>query len=73
LQSTINIKRVETVESAVNYAKQSAVAGDIVLFSPACASFDLFAGFEERGRHFQRAVLSSDHTNFNRHDQGALC
>ena len=73
LQSTINIQRVETVESAVNYAKQSAVAGDIVLFSPACASFDLFAGFEERGRHFQRAVLSSDHTNFNRHDQGALC
>ena len=73
LQSTINIKRVETVESAVNHAKQSAVAGDIVLFSPACASFDLFAGFEERGRHFQRAVLSFDHSSFDRHDQGALC
>jgi|TARA_B110000093_G_scaffold19804_1_gene18018 UDP-N-acetylmuramoylalanine--D-glutamate ligase len=73
LQSTINVRRVETVESAVNHAKQSAVAGDIVLFSPACASFDLFAGFEERGRHFQRAVLSSKCTTLDRSDQGALC
>jgi UDP-N-acetylmuramoylalanine--D-glutamate ligase len=73
LQSTINIRRVESVESAVDQAKQSAVAGDIVLFSPACASFDLFTGFEERGRHFQHAVLSSETAAFNSPDQGALC
>ena len=73
LQSTISIQRVESVESAVDQAKQSAVAGDIVLFSPACASFDLFTGFEERGRHFQRAVLSSEAATFDRRDQGALC
>jgi len=73
LQSTISIQRVESVESAVYQAKQSAVAGDIVLFSPACASFDLFTGFEERGRHFQRAVLSSETATFTSRDQGALC
>jgi UDP-N-acetylmuramoylalanine--D-glutamate ligase len=35
-----------------------AEVGDIVLLSPACASFDMFSGFEDRGRSFKREVLA---------------
>ena len=35
-----------------------AEAGDIVMLSPACASFDMFANFEERGKKFKELVKS---------------
>jgi len=40
------------MERAVARAGQLARPGDTVLLSPACASFDAYANFEERGRHF---------------------
>lgn len=40
------------LEEAVRIAGESAVAGDIVLLAPACASFDQYRDFEERGDHF---------------------
>ena len=45
-----------TLPEAVNAAKEVAQAGDAVLLSPACASFDLFDSYEDRGRQFKEAV-----------------
>ena len=52
----VDTRTVESLDAAVEQAHQLAAAGDIVLLSPACASFDMFSGFEERGRSFQKAV-----------------
>ncbi|NQY06801.1 MAG: UDP-N-acetylmuramoyl-L-alanine--D-glutamate ligase, partial [Flavobacteriaceae bacterium] len=51
---------VETnsMEEAVKVAYKLADKGDNVLLSPACASFDLFANYEDRGRKFKEAVRS---------------
>ncbi|MBN2057458.1 MAG: UDP-N-acetylmuramoyl-L-alanine--D-glutamate ligase [Candidatus Saganbacteria bacterium] len=50
------VSRVNDLEAAVRTAGAKAVKGDIVLLSPACASFDMFANFEERGRVFKQIV-----------------
>jgi UDP-N-acetylmuramoylalanine--D-glutamate ligase len=49
---------VETAgaEEAVKVSEKLANKGDIVLLSPACASFDLFDNYEDRGRQFKKAV-----------------
>jgi UDP-N-acetylmuramoylalanine--D-glutamate ligase len=56
LQGSAEVEQFESLEKAVAYAAASAESGDIVLFSPACASFDMFSGFEQRGQCFQSAV-----------------
>ena len=43
--------------SAVAKAKEAAAPGDVVLLSPACASFDMFRDFEDRGKQFKRMVM----------------
>jgi UDP-N-acetylmuramoylalanine--D-glutamate ligase len=45
-----------SLEEAVQRAASVASPGEVVLLSPACASFDMFADFEERGRVFKEAV-----------------
>ncbi len=45
-----------SLEDAVRLAAAKAVSGDVVLLSPACASFDMFKDFEDRGRQFKKAV-----------------
>jgi len=50
------IKECATLEEAVNLAAELGNPGDVVLLSPACASFDMFRNFEERGWAFKEAV-----------------
>jgi UDP-N-acetylmuramoylalanine--D-glutamate ligase len=45
-----------SVQQAVNEAFAQAKVGDTVLLSPACASFDLFKNYEDRGEQFKAAV-----------------
>ena len=52
------IDRAATLREAVDIAAAGAVAGDVVLLSPACASFDMFADYQDRGRQFKALVQS---------------
>jgi len=55
-QGTPAIIEVKEFEDAVTAAKEAATPGDIVILSPASASFDRFKNFEERGRYFKQLV-----------------
>jgi UDP-N-acetylmuramoylalanine--D-glutamate ligase len=50
--------RAENMESAVARAVEAAEAGDVALLSPACASYDMFRDFEQRGEVFKEIVRS---------------
>ncbi|NJD69250.1 MAG: UDP-N-acetylmuramoyl-L-alanine--D-glutamate ligase [Candidatus Methylomirabilota bacterium] len=56
LVSASAIEEAPTLEEAVRRAAAVASPGEVVLLSPACASFDMFTDFEERGRVFKTAV-----------------
>lgn len=55
-QSSLTIIHAKNMEDAVNITKTLTEKGDIVSLSPACASFDFYKNFEERGRHFKDLV-----------------
>jgi len=44
------------MDDAVRMGAEMAQAGDVVLLSPACASFDMYQNFEHRGDDFRRCV-----------------
>jgi UDP-N-acetylmuramoylalanine--D-glutamate ligase len=48
----------QDLETAVRTAARTARAGEVVLLAPACASFDQYADFEERGEHFRQIVAA---------------
>jgi UDP-N-acetylmuramoylalanine--D-glutamate ligase len=50
------VRRCESLEEAVREAAGSALPGEIVLLSPACASLDMFRDYTERGERFAAAV-----------------
>jgi UDP-N-acetylmuramoylalanine--D-glutamate ligase len=51
-----NIVEVQTADDAVKAAYSLAHRGEAVLLSPACASFDLFENYEDRGNQFKKAI-----------------
>ena len=48
----------ETFEDCLRHCTEAAQPGDAVLLSPACASFDMFRDYEDRGRIFKEKVLA---------------
>jgi UDP-N-acetylmuramoylalanine--D-glutamate ligase len=54
----VPVESCETLERAVETARERARAGETVLLSPACASFDQFADFQARGERFRELVLA---------------
>ena len=56
LKPHVPVKNCRELEAAVKAAAQDAQSGDTVLLSPACASFDQFRDFEERGDRFRECV-----------------
>ena len=55
-EKSIEIIHTNNLEESVKVAKEKARSGDIVLLSPASASFDAFKNFEERGNYFKTLV-----------------
>ncbi|HEY3318827.1 MAG TPA: UDP-N-acetylmuramoyl-L-alanine--D-glutamate ligase [Coriobacteriia bacterium] len=53
----VSTRLADTMLDALQVASETAAAGDVVLLSPACASFDEFTSYEHRGRVFKEAVL----------------
>ena len=56
LSDSAPIHRAESMDDAVSAAASLAQKGDTVLLSPACASFDMFTGYEQRGESFCASV-----------------
>ena len=52
----LDIYMCETLEETIPIAKKNAKSGDVVLFSPASASFDMFKNFADRGNQFKNLV-----------------
>jgi UDP-N-acetylmuramoylalanine--D-glutamate ligase len=52
----VKVEIKETIEDVVKSAIQEARSGEVVLLSPACASFDMYENYEHRGRIFKEAV-----------------
>ncbi|ARG99217.1 UDP-N-acetylmuramoyl-L-alanine--D-glutamate ligase [Legionella micdadei] len=56
LTDVVPVLRAPSLDAAVTLAKSQARAGDVVLLSPACASFDMFQDFNHRGESFANLV-----------------
>jgi UDP-N-acetylmuramoylalanine--D-glutamate ligase len=56
LGSVVKTELLHSMPRAVRRARRIAQPGDVVLLSPACASFDQYRNYEERGRHFKALV-----------------
>ena len=56
LDGALPLVECGTLDAAVAYARQYAKPGNTVLLAPACASFDQFANYEERGKRFKQLV-----------------
>jgi UDP-N-acetylmuramoylalanine--D-glutamate ligase len=58
IDGIINYSHANSLENAVLQARNDAVAGDVILLAPACASFDMFDNYEHRGNVFKTLINS---------------
>ncbi|MCH8326986.1 MAG: hypothetical protein IID15_00495 [Candidatus Marinimicrobia bacterium] len=65
LQGLVPLHYEQQFQAAVNEACEVSSEGDIVLLSPACASYDQFDGFAQRGDAFRAMVLAIEHEQTN--------
>lgn len=56
LEGRVRVERCELISEAVRRAAEAARPGEVVLLSPACASYDQFRDYEKRGHHFRQMV-----------------
>ncbi len=56
-QGAVELAEAESLEEACHQSIEKAQTGDVVLLSPACASFDMFKNYQERGRRFKEMML----------------
>ena len=56
IKSINNIVYIENFKDAILQASQYSISGDTVLLSPACASFDQFLNYQERGDSFKKII-----------------
>ena len=56
LEGHVRVERCELISEAVRRAAEAARLGEVVLLSPACASYDQFRDYEKRGHHFRQMV-----------------
>ena len=65
LANDVDIVRVKNLVDAVGWCAANGAAGDQVLLSPACASFDQFSGYVDRGAQFVDTVEALGNSSFN--------
>jgi len=58
LAGSTDIRRASSLEEAVDLCRRRALPGEIVLLAPACASYDMFENYEQRGQVFRETVLA---------------
>jgi UDP-N-acetylmuramoylalanine--D-glutamate ligase len=56
VEAGVSLHRCDRLEDAVRRAASAARSGEVVLLSPACASFDAFENYEHRGDRFREIV-----------------
>jgi len=57
---SVHIQQFETIDEAVDHCLRHADEGDILLLSPACASFDQYESYEARGDHFKSHIMNKE-------------